>query len=227
MISSLKIFYTSVGRKMVMALTGLFLCLFLVEHLYGNLLLYRLDGGVAFNEFGHFMAGNIIIRTIEIGLFAGILIHAIDGLFLTYSNRKARPVGYAVNHPSKNSSWFSRNMGLTGSLIFVFLVIHMKTFFVPHRIGSPENAMSYDVAYAFQTNWYAGLYLVAMVVLGMHLNHGFQSAFQTMGWNNHKFSKTIKSAGTIYALIIMIGFASFPIIFYFDLFGAATNMGVK
>ena len=117
MISSLKIFYTSVGRKMVMALTGLFLCLFLLEHLYGNLLLYKLDGGEAFNEFSHFMAGNMIIRTIEIGLFAGILIHAIDGLFLTFSNKKARPVGYAVNHQSKNSSWFSRNMGLTGSII--------------------------------------------------------------------------------------------------------------
>ena len=227
MIASLKMFYTSVGRKMVMALTGLFLCLFLLEHLYGNLLLYKLDGGESFNEFSHFMAGNMIIRTIEIGLFAGILIHAIDGLFLTFSNKKARPVGYAVNHQSKNSTWFSRNMGLTGSVIFVFLVIHMKTFFVPHRIGTPENAMSYDVAYAFQTNWYAALYLVAMVILGMHLNHGFQSAFQTMGWNNNKFSKTVKSAGTIYALIMMIGFASFPIIFYFDLFGAATNMGVK
>ena len=129
-----------------MALTGLFLCLFLLEHLYGNLLLYKLDGGESFNEFSHFMAGNMIIRTIEIGLFAGILIHAIDGLFLTFSNKKARPVGYAVNHQSKNSSWFSRNMGLTGSVIFVFLVIHMKTFFVPHRIGTPENAMSYDVS---------------------------------------------------------------------------------
>ena len=227
MIASLKIFYTSIGRKLVMALTGLFLCLFLVEHLYGNLLLYKLDGGVAFNEFSHFMAGNMIIRTIEIGLFAGILIHAIDGLFLTLANRKARPIGYAVNHPSKNSSWFSRNMGLTGSIIFVFLIIHIRTFFVPHRIFDPENAMSFDVANAFQSNWYAALYLVAMVILGMHLNHGFQSAFQTIGWQNHKFSKLVKSAGTIFALSVMIGFASFPIIFYFDLFGAATNMGVK
>lgn len=227
MIASLKVFYTSVGRKLVMALTGLFLCLFLLEHLYGNLLLYKLDGGVAFNEYSAFMAGNILIRTVEFGLFAGFIIHILDGLFLTLANRKARPIGYAVNHQAKNSSWFSRNMGLTGSIVFVFLVLHLRTFFFPHRIGHPESEMSFDVANAFQSNWYAALYVVAMVILGMHLNHGFQSAFQTIGWKNKKYNKTLKSAGTIFALLIMIGFASFPIIFYFDLFGAATNMGVK
>ena len=208
-------------------MTGLFLCTFLVEHLYGNLLLYKLDGGVAFNEYSAFMAGNILIRTVEFGLFGGFIIHILDGLFLTLANRKARPVGYAVNHQAKNSTWFSRNMGLTGSIILFFLIVHLRTFFFPHRIGTPENEMSFDVANAFQTNWYAALYLVSMVILGMHLNHGLQSAFQTIGWNNHKLRQTIKSIGTIFALVIMIGFASFPIIFYFDLFGAATNMGVK
>ncbi len=227
MIASLKMFYTSVGRKLVMALTGLFLFMFLLEHLYGNLLLYKLDGGLAFNEYSHFMAGNMLIRTVEFALFGGILIHVFDALFITMANRKARPVGYAVNHQSKNSSWFSRNMGLTGSVVLFFLIVHLRTFFIPHRVFTAENSMSYDVAAAFQSNWYAALYLVSMVILGMHLNHGLQSAFQTIGWNNHKFNKTIKSAGTIFALLIMIGFASFPIIFYFDLFGAATNMGVK
>ncbi len=227
MIASLKIFYSSVGRKLVMAMTGLFLFVFLLEHLYGNLLLYKLDGGVAFNDYSAFMAGNMIIRTVEFGLFGGFLLHILDGLFLTLANRKARPVGYAVSHQSKNSSWFSRNMGLTGSVIFVFFVIHMKTFFVPHRIFTAEDKMSYDVALAFQTNWYDELYLISMVILGMHLNHGIKSAVQTLGMSNNKFRDTLKSAGTVCALIIMIGFASFPIIFYFDLFGAATNMLVK
>jgi succinate dehydrogenase / fumarate reductase cytochrome b subunit len=227
MIASLKIFYSSVGRKLVMALTGLFLCAFLLEHLYGNLLLYKLDGGKAFNEYSEFMAGNIIIRVIEYALFAGFIIHALDALFLTLANRKARPAGYAVNHQSKNSTWFSRNMGLSGSIVLFFLIVHLRTFFFPHRFGTPETSMSFDVANAFQSNWYAALYLVAMVLLGMHLNHGFASAFQTTGMNNEKYRKALKSGGTIFALLIMIGFASFPVIFYFDLFGAAANMGVK
>ncbi|MFM7729331.1 MAG: succinate dehydrogenase, partial [Flavobacteriales bacterium] len=94
MISSLRMFYTSVGRKLVMALTGLFLCTFLLEHLYGNLQLYKMDGGTAFNEYGEFLVNNIIIRTVEYLLFGGILLHAVDGLYLTYRNRKARPVRY-------------------------------------------------------------------------------------------------------------------------------------
>lgn len=226
MIESLKVFYTSVGRKLVMALTGLFLCTFLLEHLYGNLLLYKLDGGKAFNEYSEFMAGNMLIRTIEFGLFGGFIIHILDALFITMSNKKARPVSYAVNHQSKNSTWFSRNMGLTGSIILFFLIVHLRTFFFPHRFGAPDTSMSYDVANAFQTNWYAALYLIAMVILGAHLNHGFQSAFQTVGANNQKFRKSLKSFGTGFALLIMIGFASFPIIFYFNLFDAASNMGI-
>ncbi len=224
MISALRMFYSSVGRKLVMALTGLFLFTFLLEHLYGNLLLYKLDEGRAFNEYSEFMAGNIIIRTIEIGLFAGFIIHIIDALLLTYSNRKARPVGYAMNHKAQNSSWFSRNMGLTGTIILFFLIVHLRKFFIPHRFGAPENSMAYDVADAFQSNWYAALYLVSMVLLGAHLNHGLQSSLQTLGLNNLKYRRLIKASGTILSLIIMAGFASFPIIFYFDLYGIASNI---
>lgn len=224
MIASLRMFYSSVGRKLVMALTGLFLCIFLLEHLYGNLQLYKMDGGTAFNEYGEFLKGNIIIRTVEFALFGSILLHVLDGLYLTLRNRRARPVRYAVSHQSRNSTWFSRNMGLTGSVIFVFLVVHLRTFFVPHRIIGSENSMAYDVASAFQSNIYAALYVVAMVILGAHLNHGFQSAFHTLGWNNHKYSKLLRSAGTLFSLLIMIGFSSFPILFYFDFFGVASNI---
>jgi len=224
MIESFRVFYTSVGRKLVMALTGLFLFLFLLEHLYGNLLLYKIDEGHSFNDYSEFMAGNIIIRAIEYLLFAGFIIHIIDALYLTYSNRKARPVGYAVNHQAHNSSWFSRNMGFTGSIILIFLVIHLRKFFIPHRFGIPENSMAYDVAAAFQSNWYAALYVVSMVLLGAHLNHGFQSSLQTLGMNNLKYRNGIKATGSVISLIIMIGFASFPIIFYFDLFGIASNI---
>ena len=224
MVESLKIFYTSVGRKLVMALTGLFLITFLFEHLYGNLLLYKLDGGKAFNEYTEFMTGNLLIRIIEYALFGSIIIHVLDALFLTQQNKKARPVGYAVSHTAGTSSWFSRNMGLSGTIVLFFLVVHLRTFFFPHRFGAPETSMSYDVAEAFQSNWYAALYLISMVLLGAHLNHGFQSAFQSLGVNNHKYRGTIKSMGTSIALLIMVGFASFPIVFYFDLFGISTNI---
>ncbi|TAH38961.1 MAG: succinate dehydrogenase cytochrome b subunit [Bacteroidetes bacterium] len=224
MIASLRMFYSSVGRKLVMALTGLFLCTFLVEHLYGNLLLYKIDGGLAFNEYSAWMAGNLFIRTVEIGLFAGFLIHIIDGLYLTLQNRKARPVRYAVSQQTGNSTWFSRNMGLTGSFILFFLIVHLRSFFFPHRVLHAENSMAYDVANAFQSNWYSALYVLAMVILGAHLNHGFQSAFQTVGANNQKYRSTLKIAGSIFALIIMIGFASFPVMFYFDIFGVASDI---
>ena len=224
MIASLRMFYSTVGRKLVMALTGLFLCTFLVEHLYGNLLLYKLDAGLAFNEYSAWMAGNMLIRTVEFGLFAGFLIHIIDGLYLTLQNKKARPVRYAVSQQTGNSTWFSRNMGLTGSVILVFLVIHLRSFFFPHRVMHAENSMAYDVAVAFQSNWYSALYVVAMVILGAHLNHGFQSAFQTIGTNNQKYRQTLKIAGSVFALIIMIGFSSFPVMFYFDLFGISSNI---
>ena len=217
-------FYSSVGRKLLMALTGIFLCLFLLEHLYGNLLLYKFDAGKAFNEYTETLTGNIIIRTIEYVLFAAVIIHILDALMLTIRNRKARPVPYAMSRQSQNSTWFSRNMGITGSVILFFFVVHLRSFFFPHRFGAPEETMAYDVAEAFQVSWYTALYIFSMVLLGAHLNHGFQSAFQTLGLSNHKYHQPIKYAGTLFALIMMVGFASFPIMFYFDIGGIATNV---
>jgi succinate dehydrogenase / fumarate reductase, cytochrome b subunit len=224
MIKSLKIFYTTIGRKILMAITGLFLILFLVEHLYGNLLLYKMDAGNAFDEYCEFMAGNLLIRTIEYVLFAAIVAHAVDGLLITLANRKARPVGYEVNRQRGNSTWFSRNMGLTGALILVFLIIHLKTFFIQFRFGHIEETLAQNVVKAFQIPAYAAFYTFAMVLLGMHLNHGFQSSFQTLGLNNRKYRIPLKYVGTFTALFFMVGFASFPIIFYFDLFGVSSNI---
>lgn len=224
MIEALKMFYTTVGRKLVMALTGLFLCVFLVEHLYGNLELYKLDAGAAFNAYGEILVHNLLIRTVEYGLFAGIILHVVDALFLTLHSRKARPVRYAVSHQAHNSTWFSRNMGLTGSVILVFLVVHLKTFFIAHRFLGADGSMAYDVAAAFQNHWYAALYLVSMVLLGAHLNHGFQSALHTLGLNNKTYMKPVKILGTIFALIIMIGYGSLPVAFYFDFFGISSQI---
>ncbi len=224
MIESLKIFYTTTGRKLLMALTGLFLVTFLVEHLYGNLLLYKMDGGKAFEEYSEFMAGNLLIRTVEYILFSAIILHAIDGLLITLANRKARPVSYEMNRQTRNSTWFSRNMGLTGAVILFFLVVHLRNFFFVFRFGQIEGTMSQYIAKSFQIPWYSSLYVFSMVLLGMHLNHGFQSAFQTIGLNNKKYKVTLKYLGTFIALFFMIGFASFPIVFYFDICGVASNI---
>src|SRR5205807_642367 len=107
MIKAFKMFYTTVGRKLLMGMTGLFLCIFLVEHLFGNLELYKMDHGKAFEEYTELLTGNLFIRLVEYILFAAIIIHAIDGLILTIQNKKARPIGYEVNKQSANSTWFS------------------------------------------------------------------------------------------------------------------------
>jgi succinate dehydrogenase / fumarate reductase cytochrome b subunit len=216
-----KIFTLSVGRKYVMALTGLFLSLFLVEHLYGNLLLYNDDQGAAFVEYSHTMVHSILIRIVEVVLFAAIVVHAVQALLLTLRNRKARPVGYAVNKPSANSNWFSRNMGLTGSIILFFLVVHLKTFFVPYRITGLEvdENIAMEVKEAFESGWYCILYVVATIILGFHLNHGFASSFQSLGLNNKGYGPMLKCIGLGFAILITLGFMSFPILFHFDLVG--------
>jgi succinate dehydrogenase / fumarate reductase cytochrome b subunit len=216
-----KTFSFSVGRKYLMALTGLFLSLFLVEHLYGNLLLYCDDAGAAFVEYSHTMVHSILIRIVEVVLFLAIAIHAIQALLLTLRNKKARPVGYAVNKPSANSNWYSRNMGLTGSIILFFLVVHLNNFFVPYRITGLEadENVAMEVKEAFESVWYCLLYVVATIILGFHLNHGFASSFQTLGLNNKGYGKLIKCIGTGFAILITLGFISFPILFHFNLVG--------
>lgn len=215
---------SSLGRKTIMALTGLFLCIFLIEHLYTNLLLYRGDGGIAFNEASHDMVHSIIIRTIEIVLFLSIVIHVIQAVNLTRLNAKARPVKYAVNKLNENSSWFSRNMGVTGSIILFFIVVHLYNFFAPYRItgtvgGEGADTVAFLVKVAFGNIYYVILYIISALFLGFHLNHGFQSAFQTLGVNNKKYARVWKAVGSGFALLMAIGFGSFPILFYLGIVG--------
>src|ERR1035437_4439348 len=150
---------SSLGRKTVMAATGLFLCVFLVEHLYGDLLLFFNDEGKAFVEYSHDAVHSIIIRSIEVFLFAAILLHIVQATYLTRQNAKARPVNYAVYKVNETSSWFSRNMGITGSLIFFFIVVHLWQFFVPYRITGTVGFLILRqppkaVKEAFQSGWY-------------------------------------------------------------------------
>ena len=211
-----KTLFSSVGKKILMALTGLFLILFLVEHLVGNFLLFAGDGGESFNAYSEYMQHNVLIRTVEILLFLAIILHVLDALRLTKENRKARPSRYIVNQPAENSTWFSRNMGMSGSIVFVFLVLHLRTFFVGVRLlGDFEGDMYAGVVNAFSHAWYAGFYVAAMVLLCFHLMHGFSSAFQTLGLNHKKYTPFIIGLGVGFSVLVSAGFASMPVYFYF------------
>ncbi len=214
------LFSSSLGKKYLMALTGLFLCSFLVIHFLGNITLYT--DPVQFNEYTRFMSSNPIIRVMEIVLVAGFLTHIIDAVMLTRANKKAQPVKYAMD--KKQSSWYSRNMGLTGSVILAFLVLHLQSFWYGYKFGLPAYAtdsaglpikdMYTMVVEAFGEFWYSGLYVVAVSLLGIHLNHGFQSAFQSVGLRHKKYTPTIKMLGTAFSILITLGFISFPIYFF-------------
>lgn len=212
---------SSIGKKVTMAATGLFLCVFLIEHLYGNVLLYFNDGGAAFVEYSHSAVHNILIRIIEIFLFAAIMMHVVQAMIITADNKKARPVKYAVPTSSEGSSWFSRNMGITGSVIFFFIVIHLYNFFVPYRITHLPNGinLSQSVKIAFQSPVYVGLYVIGVTFLFFHLLHAFRSAFHTLGLNNKKYTPVWGIVGKGFAWLMYIGFVSFPILFYLGIAG--------
>ncbi len=217
---------SSIGKKVVMAATGLFLCVFLIEHLYGNILLYFNDGGVAFNEYSHDAVRNILIRTIEILLFAAIVIHVVQALIITMDNNRARPIKYAVSTSSEGSSWFSRNMGLTGSIVLFYIVIHLYHYFFPYRITHNMNGhtLAQLVKIGFQDPVYVAIYVVGVTFLFFHLNHAFRSAFHTLGLSNKKYASVWHMAGTAFAWIMWIGFASFPILFYFGIAGKSIQI---
>lgn len=204
---------SSVGRKMVMALTGLFLIAFLFVHLYINLFLFKQDGGKEFEAYGHFMATYPLIRPLEIGLFAGFLLHAFIGIWLWIMNRRARPVRYKVSNASETSALSSRIMWVTGGVVAVFLVVHIQGFFITSRFLTPERPMYEIVREAFMNPWIDAFYIVAMVFLGWHLKHGFQSAFQTFGLRTSRYRGLIELAGMVIWLLVPLTFAAMPLYF--------------
>jgi succinate dehydrogenase / fumarate reductase cytochrome b subunit len=217
-----KFLSSSLGKKLIMALTGLFLITFLIVHLIGNLQLLHDDGGRAFNIYARFMTSNPLIKTVSYLLYASILIHAIWALLLTLQNRKARGSNYAIKN--KSSAWSSRNMGVLGTIIFVFIVIHMKDFWAQMHWGGIPTA-NYDgeefkdlysiVALAFAELWYVILYVICMIALAFHLWHGFASGFQTLGLNHRKYNGVIEFVGKVIAVVIPAAFAWIPIKMFF------------
>lgn len=225
---------SSLVKKYWMALTGLFLCTFLLGHLAGNLQLLMEFGNDArdqFNNYAYFMTHNILIKVLSYVTYASILFHAIDGLMLALQNRKARPVKYAHNDPSANSSWASRNMAMLGTLVLAFIIMHMAQFWAVMHWGATEKYMLdgvevkdlYSIVIAFYAQEAYGLiwcfvYLIGLAALSYHLQHGFQSAFQSLGLRHPKYTPMIKKTGFGFAIVITLLFALIPfwIHFYLD-----------
>ena len=209
-----KILFSAVSKKFVMALAGLFLLLFLPVHLGINLMLLK-DVPEPFNKAAHFMATFPLIKVIEMFLLLAIVVHIAYGVILQIQNWLSRPVRYAVSNKSKTSA-FSRFVFWTGGAILIFLVIHFFNFYfirLGFVKGDPENF--YSVAYQlFSMPGYVILYWICFIILGFHLYHALQSAFQTLGLANEFWTPVIKAISLIYAIVLSLGFAAIPLVIW-------------
>ncbi len=205
---------SSLGKKLIMAVTGLFLYIYLIIHLIANLLLLRSTPD-AFEAYAEFMAAslNIPVRIIEIVLFISFIYHIINGIRLWFINKSARSIDYETKNPSANSTFYSRFMIWSGIVILIFLVIHLLDFFIPSRFGNPSLTLYESAILKFSNTWWSIMYIVAMILLAFHLVHAFQSGFQTLGIRHNKYTPFIKGFGVVFSILICLGFAIIPLYF--------------
>lgn len=227
-----QMFTSSIGQKFVMALTGIFLISFLVVHVGLNACIWANDKGEMFNAGANFMGSMLVIRIMEIGLFAGIIIHVIQGLVLAYANSTKRKDKYAISYGNQGSKWYSRSMGLLGTLLLLFLIMHIAHFWVPSRFGGmlgvePLQEIHYEKSlgaeyhnlYArmldvFQDPIVVILYVLGCISLAYHLMHGFESAFRTIGVHNNRYLTILRYGGRGFSIIVSLAFAMMPISMY-------------
>ena len=213
---------SSVGRKVLMALSGFFLLIFLFQHFVINLL--SVVSPSSFNEVSHFMGTNLIIQfLLQPVLLFGVLFHLGMGMYLESKNRAARPIKYAMDKPSENSNWMSRNMLITGIMIMLFLGLHFYDFWLPEIKdkfidGKWDDPIKYfpHLQHKFQDLSRVIIYCVSFIFLSLHLLHGFQSSFQSAGFNHNKYTPIIKRLGNLYAIIIPAGFVFIALFHYFN-----------
>ena len=216
----------TLSRKNLMAVTGLFLCFFLVIHLLGNLqlLLPADQASLSFNHYSALLSGNIFIKAISYLLYLAIIAHAIDALYITIQNRKSAGK-YAYDQRGKVSKWYSRNMGILGTILVIFLVIHFKDFWYVYKFQElPYDADGNKDLYAIVINafsswWYVGLYVLSMLALGYHLLHGFKSAVRTLGLYHPRYAAYVRVFGVVYSYVITIGFSIIPVFVHLTHFG--------
>ena len=209
---------SSVGKKFIMGLSGLGLAGFVFAHMAGNMLVFK--SAEAYNMYGHTMTHNPAYPLIAWGLVAMMLVHAFVGILLTKENNSARPSNYAVQaSKAKSASTSSKTMIFSGSILLVFIVLHLATF----KYGA-----HYDVTYngqtvrdlhrlmveAFANPAFVVFYIVSLVILGVHLCHGVSSVFQSLGFNHPRYTPAIKLIGIVYSIVVAAGFISQPIYVY-------------
>ena len=218
------IFTSSIGKKLLMSLAGIFLLTFLLVHMGINLLVIIFEDPMVYNKAAHFMGTNIVIKIFEIILFGGILLHIIYALILQVQNWIARPKRYVKANYS-NTSFFSKFMIHTAVIILVFLAIHFVDFYFKAKFGHGAEVTVDGVVYhdfatevvdKFKMLPFVIFYLAAFVFLGFHLVHGFQSAFKTLGIDNKRYTPVIMVLGTLYSVIVVAGYSLIPILIYFS-----------
>ena len=222
-------FTSSVGKKFVMALTGLFLISFLIIHVGLNACIWAGDNGEMFNKSAHFMATMVVIRIMEWVLFLGFFIHIIQGYVLEGKNLSRRGTGYRINPANKTSKWYSRTMGLLGTLLLLFLIMHISHFWTPSRLGGLWNihqlaeveygGKAYhnlygEMIHVFKNPFIVVLYVIGCISLAYHLMHGFQSAFRTLGVYNLRYVAILNGLGKGFSIIVPFTFAMMPVSIY-------------
>lgn len=225
-----QVFTSTIGQKLVMGLTGLFLISFLVVHVGLNACIWANDNGEMFNKGAHFMGTMVVIRIMEVGLFIGFFIHIIQGYALTAYNVSRRGTAYRVNK-GYGSKWYSRSMGLLGTLLLLFLIMHIYHFWIPSRFGGMWNVRPLEEAtynngavtihnlYLEMINVFRNpvvvvLYVIGCISLAYHLAHGFKAAFRTFGVHNSRYYSAIKAVGYSFSVIVPLAFAMMPVSMY-------------
>lgn len=214
----------SVTRKNLMAITGLFLSFFLIIHLAGNLqlLLPGEEAKLQYNSYSHFLGGNPLVIAISFVLYACILLHTLDAIYLAVKRRIANGVSYSRDRRARASTWYSRHMMALGIIIFVFLVIHFKDFWYRYKFGDlplDENGnrdLYTLVVVSFEQLWYVILYIIAIIALGYHLLHGVFSAHRSIGLYHPVYNSIIKVLGIIFAVVITVGYIIIPVFIYLN-----------
>jgi len=215
---------SSIGKKFLVSLSGLFLITFLFVHLTVNSMILFDSSGELFNRAAHFMATNPIIRVVEPILAIGFILHILYTVILTIQNWMARPIGYHKQQRAFSSTWSSRNMIWLGLVILAFLVIHIANFFwkikftgdsllggVVYDGVEMENTYHLVTTFFIQWWWIVAVYVIGAVALGFHLTHAFWAAFQTLGWSDNRWRKRLNALGLVISIIIAGGFATIPL----------------